>query len=102
MFSQISSLKHTSSIHTRTGGKEAVPFRLVRAENVYGFNGKERSLKKEHNRSMDYGEGKKKRRWNHCAGWEEIVEVRPGGILVHHHGAAGFCNLSAMINSSEL
>lgn len=42
------------------GGKEAVPFRLVRAENGYGFNGKERSLKKEHNRSTGYGEGKKK------------------------------------------
>lgn len=101
MFSQICSLKHTSSIHTRMGGKEAVPFRLVRAENGYGFNGKERSLKKEHKRSTGYAEGKK-RRWNHCAGRGEIAEVRPGGILVQHHGAAGFCNLSAMINSSEV
>lgn len=35
-------IPNISSIHTRIGGKEAVTFKLVRAENVYGFNGEGR------------------------------------------------------------
>lgn len=42
MFFQIRSLNHVSSIYTRMGVKEAVTFRLVRTENVHGFNGKGR------------------------------------------------------------
>lgn len=29
------------------------------------------------------------------------MEARPEGVLVQHHGAAGFCNLRALINSSK-
>lgn len=91
MFSQIRSLNHVSSIHTRMGGKETVTFRLVRAENVYGFNGKARNpLRKSKTEAKAMMREEKE--------MEQLC--RAGGIAVQHHGAAGFCNLSAMINSS--
>lgn len=92
VFSQIRSLNHISSIHTRRGGKEAVTFRLVRAENGHGFNGKAWGpLRKSKTEAKVMMKEEKE--------MEQLC--RAGGIPVQHHGAAGFCNLSAMINSSE-
>lgn len=72
------------------GGKEAVPFRLVRAENVYGFNGKERSLKKEHNRSTGYGEGKKKEMEPLCRLGGKLWRSGQGGSWYHSMELQGF------------
>lgn len=74
-------------------------FRLVRAENVWKSPGDSLRRSKIEAKVMPR---EKKRRWNCCVGWGEMVEARPGRILVQHHGAAGLRNLSIMINSSEV
>lgn len=74
-------------------------FRLVRAENLFGINEKDCDPLRRSELGARVMPRQKKGMELVCRG-AEIMEARPEGLLIQHHGAAGVCNLRAMINSS--
>lgn len=72
-------------------------FRLVRAENLFIFDGKDCDPLRRSELGARVMSRQKKGMELVCRGGE-VTKARPEEVLVQHRGAAGFCNLRAMIN----